>query len=81
MQVLLSPSAQKSLKRINEPIYSRIKSALLKLESEPPHGDIKSLTGKDGYRLRVGDYRILFDIVAEDIIVTDIKSRGKVYKR
>ena len=59
---------------------SRIKIALEKLASEPPLGDIKSLTGKDGYRLRVGSYRILFAIEKDVIIVTNIGVRGQIYK-
>jgi hypothetical protein len=57
MNTELSPQAAKYLKRLNEPDKSRIIKALRKLELEPPQGDIKSLAGKDGYRLRIGDYR------------------------
>jgi mRNA interferase RelE/StbE len=81
MQVLLSKKAVKSLKKINEPLRSRINSALAKLQAEPPQGDIKNLEGREGYRLRVGDSRILFNISENNVVVTDIESRGKIYKR
>ena len=76
----LSPKAAKYLEKLNEPMKSRIKSALLKLANEPPVGDIKNLSGRDGYRLRVGGYRILFDMANDAIIVYDIGSRGQIYR-
>ena len=80
MTVILSPQAAKYLKRLNEPIKSRIIKALNKLELEPLQGDIKSLTGKEGYRLRIGDYRALFDIIDNNIVIHAIAPRGQSYK-
>jgi mRNA interferase RelE/StbE len=59
----------------------RIAAAVKKLESEPPQGNVKKLKGLDGYRVRVGSYRILFDIKDADILVYKIEPRGDVYKR
>jgi mRNA interferase RelE/StbE len=80
MRVELSRSAKKQFNRLGEPYRSRIAAALDKLESEPPQGNIKKLQGKDGYRVRVGDYRILFDIENDRIDVFKIAPRGDVYK-
>lgn len=80
MKTVLSPKAAKYLERLNEPSKTRIISALKKLEQEPPQGDIKSLSGQEGFRLRIGGYRILFGIKADTIIITDIAPRGQVYK-
>ena len=80
MKTVLSPKAAKYLERLNEPIKGRIKAALRKLEQEPPQGDIKSLSGQGGFRLRVSGYRVLFGIKADTIIITDIAPRGQVYK-
>ncbi len=80
MNVVVSPKAAKFLKRLNEPQKGRIIRALNQLAKEPPEGDIKSLTGRDGYRLRVGDYRVLFDIIEKDIVVHEIGLRGQIYK-
>ncbi|GHV18433.1 plasmid stabilization system protein [Clostridia bacterium] len=78
--VNLSPRAAKHLEKMNEPIKSRIKTALRKLGKEPPEGDIKTLEGRDGYRLRVGAYRVLFDVTQSGIIVYSIEPRGQAYK-
>ena len=89
MRVLLSEDAAKEYAKINEPTKSRVKRALSKLAKEPPEGDIKRLEGRDGYRVRFGGWRILFDIdreyMHEDsergaVFVYEISTRGDVYK-
>lgn len=80
MEVKISPAAAKYLQRLNEPMKGRIVKALKALAQEPPQGDIKALSGKDGYRLRVGQYRLLFDMTEESIVVYAIASRGQAYK-
>jgi len=80
MHVELNNTAKKQFSRLNEPYRSRIAAAIDKLEKEPPEGDIKKLQGRDGYRVTVGDYRILFDIDNDRIDVFKIAPRGDVYK-
>jgi len=82
MRAELNNSAQKQFKKLNEPCRGRIFKAIKGLEKEPIQGDIKKLRGRKGYRLTVGDYRILFDIKKElnFIDVFKIASRGGVYK-
>ena len=80
MRVELSQQASKYLKRLNSPLKERIIEAMKGLSEEPPRGDIRALSGRDGYRIRVGDYRILFDIDDQNIIVHDIAPRGQAYK-
>ena len=80
MKTVFSPEAVKDLKKINEPNKSRIIKAIQKLEQEPPQGDIKNLVGKNGFRLRIGSYRVLFGIKNDIIIITNIAPRGEAYK-
>jgi len=68
------------LSRLHNPDLRRILKALDKLEEEPPQGDIKALSGEDGYRVRVGKFRILFDVMDDHIYVHDMGLRGQVYK-
>ena len=81
MTVEISPKAKKYFDALDAPIQTRIKNALRKLALEPPQGDIVSLSGKDGFRLRVGKYRLLFDVTNDKIIVYDIGLRGQIYKK
>ncbi|MCL2042682.1 MAG: type II toxin-antitoxin system RelE/ParE family toxin [Treponema sp.] len=80
MRVELTKKAARQLDQTNEPLKSRIIKALRKLEKEPPEGDIKKFQGLDGYRARIGGYRILFDIEPDVISVYKIAPRGQVYK-
>jgi mRNA interferase RelE/StbE len=86
MKVKLHPKVQKAIDKINEPDYTRIDKALEKLEEDPPKGDIIRLSGKnDEYRLRIGDYRLMFYYENDDdgtpyIFVYKIGMRGQVYK-
>lgn len=45
-----------------------------------PKGDVKKLQGENGYRLRVGDYRVIFDRKGYILYINKIDSRGQVYK-
>jgi mRNA interferase RelE/StbE len=83
MRVELNNTARKQYSRLNEPHRGRITEALDLLENEPPEGDIKKLQGRDGYRVVVGDYRILFDIDTRNdrIDVFKIAQRGQAYKK
>jgi len=80
MKVELSPKVVKYLSRIDTKTKERIINAFKKLSDEPPQGDIKRLQGKDGFRLRVGKHRALFDVANDIIIVYDIDVRGQIYK-
>jgi mRNA interferase RelE/StbE len=80
MQVKLTKSAAKYFKGINEPLKGRIRKALAGLALNPPQGDIKKLANRDHYRLRVGEYRILFLRADDNIVVDRIAPRGEAYK-
>ena len=45
-----------------------------------PGLDVKPLTNRPGFRLRVGDWRIIFDMDATTLEVLAIETRGDVYK-
>lgn len=70
-----SRPALKELEKINEPYYSNIKQAIAELTINPrPHG-YKKLKGRDGYRIRVSDYRIIYNIF-DHLLVIDIITLG-----
>ena len=79
-----SKSSLKSLKRIPDGKRRLIMEKLEILKENPYKGNnnVKKLTGLDGYRLRVGDYRVIYRI--EDkllmIFVVEIDVRGSIYK-
>lgn len=76
MEIIYSKQAVKFLKKQDIPTRKRIVQAIENL----PLGNVKKLQGRDGYRLRVGDYRIIFDVDGKILAVEKIDSRGQVYK-
>ena len=80
MRVELTRKAVRQLERLGEPLKGRIVRALKKLGKEPPQEDIKKMEGRDGYRVRVGGHRVLFDIGLDAVYVYKIAPRGDAYK-
>lgn len=76
-QIIYSKKAKKFLEKQNRLTQLRILSAIAKL---PQDGDIKKLQGQNGYRLRIGNFRVLFDINGVIIDIIDIGNRGQIYK-
>lgn len=80
MQIEIRKSAIKDLKSINEPFKTTIHGKILELKNFPNVSNIKKLTNfEPAYRLRVGDYRILFDIIDETIVIGRILHRQNSY--
>lgn len=76
-QLLIEKQVQKQLERIPEPDYSRVKAAINNLANDPrPHG-CKKLKGRPGYRIRKGDYRIVYDINDRVLIVYIISADNR----
>lgn len=70
-----SRQALKELEKINEPFYSNIKQAIFGLTENPRPNGYKKLKGRDGYRIRVGNYRVIYDIF-DNLLVIDIITLG-----
>jgi len=71
--VKIEKSVIKKLEKIDDPQYSKIKKAILNLSINPrPQGSLK-LKGRDGYRIRAGDYRIIYDIYDKILCVEVIE--------
>jgi mRNA interferase RelE/StbE len=74
---LLDRRTGKELDRIPEPDFGRIAAALLKLENDPRPPGCRKLRGSEGWRIRVGDWRIIYHIDDEDHIVTIVAVRRR----
>lgn len=80
--VILRRSAEKELDRFPDKVRHRITRKLLELEDHPrPHG-VQKLQGHDGYRIRIGDYRVLYliDDRTKTIEVLAVGHRREVYR-
>jgi len=81
MRVTLSPGAAKFLKRCNEETYRRVRAKLDALSFEPFPSDAKRVQGREEklFRVRIGDYRILYTVFPDELFVADIDKRDRVY--
>ncbi|MEK6937244.1 MAG: type II toxin-antitoxin system RelE/ParE family toxin [Nanoarchaeota archaeon] len=81
-ELIYSSKALKSLEKLEKSVQERILSALERLRIRPESYDIKKLVGVNGYRFRAGDYRIIFDLDKEKLIIFVIKigHRKNIYE-
>ena len=74
------PKAVKDLRSLPKQIQSKILEKIQLMENDLA-GDVKKLTNfTPEYRLRVGNYRVLFEIENESIVIYRVKSRDKAYQ-
>ena len=78
MNILYAKRAIKTIERLDTTTKQRIGQGIVAI----PSGDIKRLQGHaELYRLRVGDWRILFTYLASDtVLIEKISPRGEAYK-
>ncbi len=81
--VLITKSAAKELEAIPEKDRRRIIERIRGLSSEPRPFGVEKLSGDDKYRIRQGNFRILYEILDRDLVVTVIRigDRRDVYRR
>ena len=81
-ELLIERHAQKQLARIAQPDRDRIVAAVWGLAEEPRPGGVKKLTGREAWRIRVGDYRIIYEIhdQALVVLVIAIGHRRDIYR-
>ena len=70
-KVIIKKSVLKSLEKIQEPFFNNIKTAIFNLADNPRPAGFKKLQGRDGYRIRVGNYRIIYEIF-DDVLVVEV---------
>ena len=81
-RVILPKSVQKEMDRVPDEIANRILARLAALETDPRPADVKKLKGRDAWRIRVGDYRVIYEIHDRilQIIVITVGHRREVYR-
>lgn len=82
-RVAFTRRAERELEQLEKPVQAHILTALARLEGDPFSAASVKALADGGYRLRVGDYRILFEIVDDQLLVLVVKvgHRREVYRR
>ena len=81
-EIVFSQKAKKQLFKLEKSIQERIISALERIRIRP-QSYITKLVGDPGYKLRVGDYRVIMDIDKSKLLVLVIKigHRKNIYEK
>ena len=78
----IKKSAERDLKRLPKPLFIRLNQQILALRQEPRPSGVRKLQGKlEGWRVRVGDYRIVYQIddAAQIVTIVRVRHRRDVY--
>lgn len=67
--IVLAPKAQKQLDKLSDHIAAPILEAIADLAEDPRPSGCKKLKGRDGYRIRIGNYRIIYEIFDTELII------------
>ena len=82
-QVIFSKGAAKQFKKLPQDIQERIQIKIDNLAIEPRPNGVKKLAGEESlYRIRVGNYRVVYQILDDILLVTilKVKHRSSVYQ-
>jgi mRNA interferase RelE/StbE len=82
MKVDLTPAAQEQYRQLPRVIQARVLKLLERLEQWPEVSGVKPLTGRlaGRYRLRTGDYRVLFRLERDTVVVERLGHRRRFYE-
>jgi mRNA interferase RelE/StbE len=80
--VFITKSVQKLLNNLPDKIASQLEKTMLSLENNPRPMGYKKLKGREAYRIRQGNYRIIYEIRDNILTVTIINAghRKEIYK-
>ena len=81
-RLILPKSVQKELDRLPDEVVRRILARLAGLQTNPRPVDVKKLKGCDAWRIRVGDYRVIYEIHDRElqILVITVGHRRNIYR-
>lgn len=81
--IRVEPAAQRALAKVDGSVRDRLRAAIALLAQDPRPPAARRLVGRDAWRVRIGDYRIIYEI--EDsmlvVVVVALGHRGEVYSR
>jgi len=80
--VLITRSAEKKLAKLPDNVATLLERAMLQLEKNPRPPGSKKLKGRKAYRIRQGDYRIIYEVKDKvlTVIVITIGHRRDIYR-
>lgn len=82
-RIELRPAAARALRKLDPPIRRRVQGAIALLAHDPRPPAARALKGRPGLRVRVGDYRIIYTVHDDVllIVVVTLGHRREIYDR
>lgn len=82
-RIELRPAAVRALKKLDPPLARRIQGAIALLAEDPRPPASRPLRGRPGFRVRVGDYRIIYTVEDDGllVVIVTLDHRRDVYDR
>lgn len=84
-QVSITKAAERELKKLTPDVQRRVAAAIKKLTADPRPSGVEKLTdqGEDFYRVRVGDFRIIYQVHDKELVVlvVAVGDRKEIYRR
>jgi mRNA interferase RelE/StbE len=78
--VVFEPAARRELRKLPPDVRRRLEPAILALAQDPrPHGCKKLTDSLDLWRIRVGDYRVIYRIEDDELLVTIVRLGHRSY--
>jgi mRNA interferase RelE/StbE len=81
--LLIKSSAERDLRRLPRTLFGRVNERILSLRDDPrPHGVRKLAGAQEGWRIRVGDHRIVYQVddEAQTVTIVRVKHRREAYR-
>jgi mRNA interferase RelE/StbE len=82
-EILFERRAEREYGRLSGDILRRVNAAIDVLTADPRHHGTTKLAGRDDYRVRVGDWRIVYEVDDQRrrVVVIRVAHRSDVYRR
>jgi mRNA interferase RelE/StbE len=81
-EVILTRRARKDLERLDPPSRRRIIEKLTELAAEPLRHAVRLTDPRLGaYRFRIGEWRVIFDVIDDQLVILRIGHRREIYRR
>ena len=80
-QLIIPDNVKRQIQKLDKSIRERIFSVLERIKIRP-EDFVEKLVGEPGYKLRVGDYRIILDVLKEELVILliEVGHRKNIYK-
>lgn len=82
-EIRFSANIKKDLRKLPRDVQKRILGKITELAVDPRKGNVRPMVGSTSWRLRVGDYRVIYDIHDDkiEVLIVKIAHRREAYRK